>query len=274
MELLEVYAHEFVLKAIRIGLSIEKLAQANIFNDDEHRINLRLQLEQLAEMCNTCELPMTKIRVDHVLLCLNSFDHPKYPEEKGAVIRSLSGDLLAKYLADIRERLADELSTKLFFQLPYSRKQLYEKPREKWEKVIDKFPETITDIEEMAKCFALSRYAASIFHSLLVVEAGLIRLGNAIGVADPKPGWDATSKKLAQLVNDGHARYPEHLPITFAVCEQINQSVQTMKHAWRNKVNHVAGKLIVLQSDFSPDIAEEIIVATRSFMRRLAADLP
>jgi hypothetical protein len=125
----------------------------------------------------------------------------------------------------------------------------------------------------MNKCFALSRHTAAIFHSLLVVESGLIALGGLIGAKDKKVSWDATCKRMQELLTAGHNSYPGDMSISFAVLEQINQSAQTMKLAWRNKVNHVAGKLVVISTGFAPDIAEEIILATRGFMRRLATDL-
>jgi hypothetical protein len=93
--------------------------------------------------------------------------------------KSLSNELLAIYLDQIKDRLVDELSTKLFFQIPHSRKKAFEKPTDQWETIIERFPETVQDIEESGRCFALSRYAACVFHCIQVVEVGLIELGHA-----------------------------------------------------------------------------------------------
>jgi hypothetical protein len=76
------------------------------------------------------------------------------------------------------------------------------------------------------------------------------------------------------LLDGGHKSYPPSLTIGFSALEQINQAAQSMKMAWRNKVNHAAGCLTVMSSDFVPDVAEEIVLGTRGFMRRLATDLP
>jgi hypothetical protein len=274
MELLQAFVSEYVVKALRLTTSILKLEDAHIFNDQRHREMLRSQLSELSEMCETGELTMTKITVDHVVKCLKSFDDPECPPEaKELLTESFTGELLTEYLLKINDRLSDELGTKTFFQLPHAKKKYFETPTKGWEKVVERFADTQSDIEEMGRCFALSRYPASIFHSLLVVESGLIMLGKEIGAADHKPGWDATCNKMKQLIDGGHNKYPA-LRITFSTLEQINHLAQTMKHAWRNKVSHVAGKLFVLRSDFTPDIAEEIITATRSFMRTLATDLP
>ena len=120
MELLQVSVNEFVAKAIRVGTWIDKLSRDNIWDDHEHRKQLTWQLEELRALCTKCELPMTQIVVDHILACFNSFDNPKDIREKQLMVDSLNNELLMVYLSKLRERLSDELSTKLFFQVPYS----------------------------------------------------------------------------------------------------------------------------------------------------------
>jgi hypothetical protein len=105
----------------------------------------------------------------------------------------------------------------------------------------------------------------------MVAEHGLVYLGKVLGVTDPKEGWDASSKKLASIVQDGHTRNSTGLD--FAFLEQVNASVQVMKLAWRNKVNHATGKPIVMGGGFAPYVTEEIISATRSFVRLLTEGL-
>jgi hypothetical protein len=132
---------------------------------------------------------------------------------------------------------------------------------------LTKFPSATEDVEEMNKCQALCRYSAAVFHSLLVVEHGLIALGKLIGATDHKEGWDASCKKLAEIVNAGYSKNTTGLNFNFL--EQVNACIQTMKLAWRNKVNHASGKPIVMYGTFSPDVTDDIISASRSFLRRL-----
>jgi hypothetical protein len=214
------------------------------------------------EICAASGLAVTRIQVTRIGAALQDPN------------RTVKSDLLCEYLKQLSITFSMELETKIFLQIPSEKMQQFDAPCEGWEEVIKRFPDTVNEIEEMSKCFALSRYGASVFHSLLVVEASLIELGKAIGVTDPKSGWDATTKRLGELVRGGHSKYPPTLSIGFATCEQINQRVETMKHAWRNKVNHFQGKLIVMRTDFAPDIAEEIMLATRGFMRTIATELP
>jgi hypothetical protein len=52
-------------------------------------------------------------------------------------------------------------------------------------------------------------------------------------------------------------------------------TVEALKNAWRNKISHVSGqRLLLVSSEFTPDTAEEIMTATRAFMRRLTESLP
>jgi len=277
LEILQVHAQPLLTCLSGLQTDVNRLSQLetedDFWEDAVFVVGVHETLVYIEDVCSKNELPVTKVLVSHVKGLLDIALDKDNPLNPVAPI-ALNVLLLSQYLERMRLTLIDELATKLLFQLPSGKKEWFENPAKNWEKVVDRFPDAVTEIEEMGRCFALSRYGAAVFHSLLVVESGLIELGKVIGVTDPKAGWDATTRKLSDLVQGGHSKYPSSLTISFAVCEQINQKVQTMKHAWRNKVNHVAGKLVVIRSDFAPDIAEEIIIATRGFMRTLATDIP
>ena len=175
---------------------------------------------------------------------------------------------------ELHGRLMDEMREKALWTLTTREAELYSKPRKGWEEIIERFPDAVVDVEEASKCFALSRYAAAVFHSVQAVEIGLIELGKLIGVTDPLSGWTATTNSLQKIIKKGHdARTPferQH----FSFLEQIHGTIEGLKNAWRNKISHAHGKLTLLTPDFSPDVAEEILFATRAFMRRLATDAP
>ena len=269
VDILQVYAHEYVQKAIRFNLSIDKLGRADIWQDHEHRVALSIQLEELAKMCEQGELPMTKMTVDHVLGCFRTFDSGQRD-----MAQSLSSPLLMTYLSRISSRLVDELSTKLFFQVPHSRKAFFESPLDHWKEVTDRFPEAIVDVEEMGKCFAFSRYAASVFHSVQVIEHGLIHIGKFLSVNDPISGWTAVASALKKVIDKKYGDRTDFEKKNFVFIEQMQGTVEALKNAWRNKISHAHGKLVLLTSEFSPDVSEEIMTASRGFMRRLATELP
>ncbi len=190
---------------------------------------------------------------------------------KNALVKPNSSHTVLRPLQiELQERLTDEMGGKSVWALSVREAELYSFPRKGWEEIVERFPDALTDVE----CFACSRYAAVVFHSVQVVEVGLIELGKFIGVTDPLSGWTATTNRIQQIIKKGHdARTPferQHFPFL----EQMYGTIEGLKNAWRNKISHAQGKLTLLTSDFSPDVAEEILFATRAFMRRLATDTP
>jgi|ERR1017187_744455 hypothetical protein len=180
-----------------------------------------------------------------------------------------------KLISEIQGRLKDEMAMRKFFSLDTAESEQYATPLRGWEEVVHRFPIALSDIEEMSKCFALSRYAGAVFHSVNVIECGLLDLGKFIGVQDPKSGWTAVSGRLETLVIK--TKFPDLAPEIkphFQFLEQVHGTVASLKNAWRNKISHTQGRLTVMTADFNYEVAEEIIMATRAFMRRLATELP
>jgi hypothetical protein len=173
----------------------------------------------------------------------------------------------------IDSRLIDETEDKVFFSLLPREMEFYEKPQRGWETALSRF-NIHSDVEEASKCYALSRYAAAVFHSIQIVEAGLIELGTFIKVTDPKSGWTAVSKALDAIVKKPHKERSRFKKKSFAFLEQTQGTVEGLKNAWRNKISHAQGRLVLMTTDFSPEIAEEILFATRAFIRRLAEGIP
>ncbi len=178
------------------------------------------------------------------------------------------GALTSEQIKALHENIERELSCRFYVGIAEDRKSFYCESHKGWEEIAKVFPRSVDEIEEMNKCFALCRYSAAVFHSLLVVEFGLVRLGELLGVTDPKEGWDASCRKLETIVNAGYKANTTGLNFEFLT--QLNACIQTMKLAWRNKINHATGKVLVMSGGFAPYVAEEIIVTTRGFMRRLA----
>ena len=214
-----------------------------------------------------CEhLPMTAISVQNLIQMI---DNPAM-----TAMWAQPGMAFLSTIREVQTRLHDELSINLFFKLPPDKKTYFISPLKNWEEIIARFPDTTGNIEEMSKCFALSRYAASVFHSVKAIESVLIQFGKFLGVNDPFSGWTAVTSRLEALLK---TKYPD-LPSKYQSCrsflEQMNAVAQALQSAWRNKISHAQGSLTLMTVEFSPDIAEEIMVASRSFMRRLATEMP
>jgi hypothetical protein len=263
LEILRIYAHAYAKASHTFGVISTGLKRNPQAKEGGIAVTIEMELATLLPFCGS--LPMTSLSVNRLLQHLRN---PVYMD-------SMSSDTLANLLTELQGRMEDELSLMLYFQLPANRREMFDTPLVGWEEVAERFPPAISDIEEMHKCFALSRYPAAVFHSTQVIECGLIDFGKFLQIADPKSGWTAVSNELEKIVvktkpQDRSEFHKRHLPFL----EQMHGVVIPLKSAWRNKISHSQGRLVLMTSDFSPDVAEEIVIASRSFMRRLATELP
>jgi hypothetical protein len=258
LELLQFYANDFLRLTQNLMLGFAVLLHDEIREKDSGDAEaLALEHEKQLAACQAhCRALNLRISAMHLIAL----------REKAEARELRRHDIL-----NVLDTIHRELSCRVFLAVPAERCKTFSEPLEGWDQMLTAFPESQEDIEEMNKCYALSRYTAAVFHSLLVVEHGLIKLGHRIGVTDPKPGWDATYKRVDWLVNNrGHV--PADLSFNFL--EQTKARLDSMKLAWRNKVNHAAGKLMIEKTGFTDFAAEEVIIACRSFMRHLAEGLP
>jgi len=265
LELLRLHAEIYVDASFVMGLIYaggrERLTRDNIQS-------FRSRLQKLSEGCQMAGLLTTKDAVDEFIYSLDL---------STVSLEWWIDPLASRYLErahEIVSRLQSELSHKVFFQIRQDAMSLFTEPRKGWGEIIERFPDTVIDIEESARCFALSRYAASVFHSIQVVEVGLIHLGKFLGVNDPLTGWTAVTGELKRLVNKKYPDKTQFEKDNALFIEQMQGCTEALKNAWRNKISHAQGRLYLLVADFSPDIAEEIMMASRAFMRRLATELP
>jgi hypothetical protein len=176
-------------------------------------------------------------------------------------------------LKELRQRFEDELREVPFFQLSSQELEMYRHPAKTWERVTERFRETRIDIEECSKCFVFGRYAASLFHVLLVAEYGVIALAKLLSVAGDKPGWGA----LDRLEKISAKPYRDRTPLEqkySKVLDSIMPFALSMKNEWRHKISHVENRLVWQDSDFSPQMAKDIIGAVRGFMDKLVTELP
>ena len=265
MGILQAYAHLYIEKLNTLALFI------NILDTDENDIRsnpkcdfLIEQLKDMAVLCKHGELPVTETAIECALFSLTGQGD----------IKNVN-DAVKDFLMRIQNRLPDELLTKYLFQLSHARKKFFVSPLDKWEPIVKRFPQIIGDVEEMNKCFALSRYTAAMFHAMQVAELGAIELGHFIEVEDPMKGWGPTQKKLQTLIKAGRNQLPTKLAGKWDFLDQMNREIDSMVLSWRNKIDHAANRLaIVPNSDFTPDIAEHIMGAVRVFMLRLQEGLP
>jgi hypothetical protein len=218
-------------------------------------------IERFQSLTHNQNLPMSALHASQLLESISPTRH------------MLDIDAAQRMATMLSVTVENELSLRVFLALQHDRKQYFDSPRAGWEQVIERFPDCVSDVEEMNRCFALSRYGASVFHSIQAIEHGLIAVGDWLGVKDPTSGWTAVSNELKRIVGKKYSDRSQFEKDHFEFIEQLQGTVEALKNAWRNKISHATGR-IKIGSEFIPEVAEEILMASRSLMRRLATDLP
>ena len=90
----------------------------------------------------------------------------------------------------LRERILDELKTKLYFSVPSAYKLVFDQEHPFGPKVSNKFSKSVRDAKEAAKCLALSQPTACVFHLMRAMESAVKRLAKRLGIAvTPQTTW-------------------------------------------------------------------------------------
>ncbi|MFZ0746361.1 MAG: hypothetical protein WAM85_18280 [Terracidiphilus sp.] len=266
MEILRLYAEKYCHLATH-AQSVALFVQAMEDGDVKARVDAEVMAHTLIPCLTEMKEESKRIGLEATCKALDRTlaKWERYPNSKA----------IGPLCTHILMVLDDELRGKICLIFPPISQTLYESPTEGWERILEVFPEAQDDIEQMNRCVVFGCHSAAVFHALLVVEFGLIKLGKFLGSRDPKPGWDASSKALDRILGPGgRAAAPPRIRKHYAFLELVNKDMHSMKLAWRNKVNHAANNLFVLTSDFKPQVAEKIISACHGFMLLLATEGP
>jgi hypothetical protein len=220
-------------------------------------------LDSLSDLCGKSGLPMTEKVIgplrEIVVLQMNGAQVNFKAIWNGANV--------------VAARLEDELSLREFFELEPGQAERFKNPLKDWEVIIARFPAVRQNVEESSKCFALERYGAAVFHVLQVAEYGVIEVAKLLEVEGDKPGW-ASLKRLQNLIKEPFSQRIALAQKHSILLENSIPLAIVVKDSWRHKLTHVDNQIVWMDTDFSPQVAEEIIAATRGFMRKLAQDLP
>ncbi len=181
---------------------------------------------------------------------------------------------LSRLAESLARTLKNELSLHVYLGISPREADFYEMPRDGWEEIIQRYPDSIDDIESASKCWALGQYVASVYHSTQIVEFGVIDLGRFLGVTDYRAGYTATTGALKKLIATPYPDWPTDFKGRSESLRQLHERLLALETAWRNKISHAQGKLHLMKKEFSPDVAEEILLATRAFMRVLSTEIP
>lgn len=168
-------------------------------------------------------------------------------------------------MADLYNRLEDELSSQYFFHVKPYRVAYYTEPMPFGDDVARAYPNARDDIEAAGKCLALEQGTATVFHLMCAMEIALKSLGKALGI-DYAPSWDSYIRQITRSMETEHKKKPADWKKDESFYRDLLGDLVAVKSAWRNPTIHVRRKYL-------PDEAEEVFRAVRTFMKRAATKL-
>jgi hypothetical protein len=183
----------------------------------------------------------------------------------------LSGVATAKTMhpmvVELYNRFRDEMESRVLFTIDKGKEGYYEQKSPMLGDVVaEAFPSIAYDIEEAAKCLALDRSTASVFHAIRSLESAIRAMARCLGIADPTKGAERSwfkalsllrceiDKRWApNLIHDGDARLFHELHATLAA----------IQNPWRNATMH-------LDQKYTMEEAQNIFDMVGAFMKKVA----
>lgn len=160
--------------------------------------------------------------------------------------------------------LRHELSTMLLLGVDPEKEKYFKEIQPFGVMVADEFSAASTDIEEAAKCLALDRGTATVFHLMRVMEEGLKYLASLLGIAYA-PSWESYIKQIATQIGEKHKRKGVAWKRDEPFFKEILGDLEAIKIAWRNPTMHIV-------RTYLPSEAEDVFKAVNTLMMQLAAD--
>jgi hypothetical protein len=178
-------------------------------------------------------------------------------------------DDIARRYDEIQSRLSDELEETTLLALSEDDQRLFVPKKPLFgSKFESQFPtDGAFELDEAAKCLALGRPTASVFHLMRVMEVGIRATARCLNIHDPLKPADRSWGPILKTIRDGiDAKWPT-VAIRSAgdgqLFDSLYASLDAVKNPWRNTTMHVEGKKTETE-------AEHIFAAVKAFMMKLA----
>lgn len=179
---------------------------------------------------------------------------------------------LAEELGDLRRRIVDEFAMREFVVIDAAHSDLWLSSQPLGADVASHFPSARDDLEEAAKCVALGRSTAVVFHLMRVLERALHALGRSLGRPEltnsiAGKNWEEILGPCRSELNKQNRDRVAAWAADPVFYSDAVQRLIAIKEAWRNEVMHVR------PDGYNEQQAREIWTLTDGFMRLLATKL-
>lgn len=215
-------------------------------------------LDELGEFLLSAELVVSKGVVDKIAWHIR----------RNCTLHTLESEF-KRLLSTIRT----EIGQQHFYRMTESERVLFQPDPEHpifGGAVQDKFPSALYEIDESAKCLALERTTATVFHLMRAMERVLIAIRKCLGLPDPTrlsdKNWGTILRDIRLEVE--RRNKPGSLawknPEDQHLFADLVGSIAAVKLAWRDTTMHVESKYLASE-------AQEIFAAVRTLMQKIAS---
>ena len=147
---------------------------------------------------------------------------------------SVTEDWVARNLSEFVARIVDDLEDRLFLNIPTSQAPLYLQTLPPFGEEVNNYFPVSEDVSEAAKCLALNRTTAAVFHLMRVMEIAVQRFGDKLGVPlVAEKNWQVILDQINSAIKILNHKDPK----TKAYAEAASH-LYNVKVAWRNEVMH------------------------------------
>lgn len=181
-----------------------------------------------------------------------------------AVPRDIS--IIEDRLSEVLSNLFEELGRQQFFAVAPQRQEYYKTPMAWFGAEVPKqFSESSLDIRDACQCFAFAQWTASVFHSMRILERGLVYTASELGIADVGlENWNTIIERIeAEIKAMERQRKSQEKPDAMEFYSRAAITFTYFKDAWRNHVSHS-------RQSYDEQEAEIVLRHTKDFMRQLA----
>lgn len=173
---------------------------------------------------------------------------------------------LREDLKVLRERINDEVSSRLFMFIPPERAKYYQNQMLFGQKVEERFPRAADDIAEAGKCFAAGRWTGVVFHLMRVMEIGVQEFAAKLRVSLPSDKmWGQMLNEIDQTIT-GMPRRTAKQREKATPLEEAAVYLHHVKNVWRNPTMHP-------KESYTEEEAERVFSNVKHYMQHLVTIL-
>lgn len=233
------------------------LAQPSPWLDEpKHRAYYDKKLELLIAELEHLGLKVSKKKAVHLRVMISTTIKTFTEEASCRSVRNHCGGL--------RENLMYELDGRKFYGPIDGYAKYYDQVQLFGKDVFDNFASANEDIYEAGMCLSLERGTACVMHLMRVQEAGLKALAAAVGVTD-KNDWGTYLRDIHTAL-DQRAKSAGARSEAEQFYAESAATFDRLKRAYRTPTMHP-------DKSYSPERAEQILLAAKDFMATLATRL-